>query len=194
MEDGVQSPLGTMMIDREFRDELVKRIGGRPDLYRDNTVEVLLPMARYFFPGAALVWMRLPAEKSSYDTGEETASLGVSLGRKLAVLGSTDLTHYGLNYGFSPHGGGQKALDWVREVNDSSFIEAVKSGDPELVLERAARDQSSCSPGAVLGVLGYAHKMGLGNAELRAYATSAEAEGSAEIPDSFVGYGAFAWY
>jgi AmmeMemoRadiSam system protein B len=194
MEDGVQSPLGTMMIDREFREGLLGKIGGGPDLYRDNTVEVLLPMAHYFFPDAGLVWLRLPAEKSSYDTGKEIAALGLSLGRKLTVLGSTDLTHYGLNYGFSPRGGGRKALDWVREVNDSSFIEAVKAGDPALVLEKAAADQSSCSPGAVLGVLGYARSMGLGNAELRAYATSAEAGGSAAIPDSFVGYGAFAWY
>ncbi|MDR1904228.1 MAG: AmmeMemoRadiSam system protein B [Treponema sp.] len=197
MEDGVQSPLGTMMIDREFRDLLSGRIGGSPDLYRDNTVEVLLPMVHYFFPDASLVWLRLPAEKCSYETGEEIAALSLSLGRNLAVLGSTDLTHYGLNYGFSPRGGGQKALDWVREVNDHSFIEAVKSGDPALILERAEKDRSACSAGAVMGVLGYARKMGFGNAELLAYGTSAEAGGAVsdeEIPDSFVGYGAFAWY
>jgi AmmeMemoRadiSam system protein B len=194
MEDGVQSPLGTMMIDREFRDRLLLKIGGGPDIYRDNTVEVLLPMVHYFFSGAGLVWLRLPADKHSYETGKELADLGLSLDRKLAVLGSTDLTHYGLNYGFSPQGGGQKALDWVRQVNDSSFIEAVKTGDPALVIQRAEEDQSSCSAGAVLGVLGYARRMGLGNAELLAYATSAEAGESTEIPDSFVGYGAFAWY
>ncbi|MDR2095213.1 MAG: AmmeMemoRadiSam system protein B [Treponema sp.] len=194
MEDGVQSPLGTMMMDREFRECLSGKIDGRPDIYRDNTVEVLLPMVHYFFPDAGLVWLRLPAERRSYDTGVELATLGLSLGRKLAVLGSTDLTHYGFNYGFSPRGGGQKALDWVRQVNDSSFIEAVKTGDPALVFERAEADKSACSVGAVLAVLGYARGMGLGNAELLAYATSAEAGGSTEIPDSFVGYGAFAWY
>jgi AmmeMemoRadiSam system protein B len=200
-EDGVISPLGNMVIDREFRDSLIKKTGGRSDRYHDNTVEVLIPMVHYFFPGSALVWLRFPAEKASYELGKEIAALGLELGRSLAVLGSTDLTHYGANYGFSPAGAGLKALDWVEKVNDASFIDALKAGDPETVLKRADEDKSACSAGAVLGVMGYADARGFPHAELLEYGTSAGADlepgeelSEQEIPDSFVGYGAFGWF
>ncbi|MDR0457112.1 MAG: AmmeMemoRadiSam system protein B, partial [Treponema sp.] len=111
----------------------------------------------------------------------------------IAALASTDLTHYGPSYGFTPHGIGPDALRWMREVNDRHFMDAVESGDPAAVLERAETDYSSCSAGAVLGALGFAAAQGLGPARLLEYGTSAaESEGEA-IPDSFVGYAAFAF-
>jgi AmmeMemoRadiSam system protein B len=191
-EEGVETPLGTMMMDQELRNALEGKIRWREDHYEDNTVEVFLPMARYFCPRARLLWLRFPGDMGSLAAGEILAGCAASLGRRIAVLGSTDLTHYGPNYGFSPRGGGRAALDWVREQNDRHFIDAVLSGNAEAVLERAERDFSSCSPGAVLGVLGYA--AGAGPAELWAYGTSAGSPEDRDSPDSFVGYGAFALF
>jgi len=197
MEDAVRTPFGPMRIDDELRSVLKKELNGEEDRFRDNTVEVLLPMVRFFFPQANLLWLRLPAETSSYKAGKTTARASEKLNRKINVLASTDLTHYGSNYGFSPHGSGLKALRWVREVNDANFIKAVESGKSEEVLLRAEEDSSSCSAGAVLGVMGFAEEAGLGGARLLEYATSADAGGGAqasgEIPDSFVGYAAFAF-
>jgi MEMO1 family protein len=190
MEDAVNTPLGKMTIDAELRETLCKEIKGRSDQYPDNTVEVLLPMVRFFMPKASLLWVRFPADMSSFDAGKTLAGAAKALGRNIAVLASTDLTHYGPNYGYAPKGCGPQALKWVKEVNDRKFIEAVESGDPQTVLERAESDLSSCSAGAVLGAMGYAAAINAGPARLLEYGTSADA--SAEIPDSFVGYGAFA--
>jgi AmmeMemoRadiSam system protein B len=190
-EEGVKTPLGPMMMDGELREALRGRLRWREDHYGDNTVEVFLPMARYFFPRARLLWLRFPGELRSLEAGELLAECAASLGRRIAVLGSTDLTHYGPNYDFSPRGSGRAALDWVREVNDRGFIDAVLSGKAGAVLERADRDFSSCSPGAVLGAMGYAAAVGAGSAELLAYSAGLPEE---EIPDSFVGYGAFAFF
>jgi AmmeMemoRadiSam system protein B len=189
MEDAVETPLGPMIIDSELRSALLE--GSGEDRYRDNTVEVLLPMVKYFFPNAMLVWARLPAAASSFDTGRKIALCAKSLKRKVNVLASTDLTHYGRNYGFAPHGYGAQALEWVKNENDRNFIKAVESGKPENVLERADEDQSSCSPGAVLGAMGFAKELGLGNAKLLEYGTSADIDGGG--PDSFVGYAAFSF-
>jgi AmmeMemoRadiSam system protein B len=189
MEDAVNTPLGDMIIDTKLRETLYKRIRGRPDQYPDNTVEVLLPMVRFFMPNAELLWLRLPAEMSSFDSGKALAEAAKDLGRNIVVLGSTDLTHYGPNYRYTPKGIGPKALQWVKEVNDRKFIEAVESGDPGAVLERAEADLSSCSAGAVLGALGYASAKNLNPPRLLEYSTSADA--TTEIPDSFVGYAAF---
>jgi AmmeMemoRadiSam system protein B len=191
MEDAVNTPLGRMTIDAELREILYKEIKGRSDQYPDNTVEVLLPMVRFFMPNAALLWVRLPADMSSFYSGKAIAAAAKGLGRNIAVLASTDLTHYGPNYGYAPKGLGQQALNWVKEVNDKNFIKAVEAGDPKAALEKAEADLSSCSAGAVLGAMGYASAVNAGPARLLEYGTSADAAGAA-IPDSFVGYAAFA--
>jgi AmmeMemoRadiSam system protein B len=198
-EDGAETPLGELLFDKELRDFLWKELKGREDRWEDNTVEVLLPMVKFFHPHARIVWIRLPAEESSLEAGQVIAEAGKKLGRKLTVLSSTDLTHYGPNYGFSPQGRGEAALKWVREVNDRSFIEALEAGDPVAALSRAENNKAACSAGAVLGALGFAQVLGLEQARLLAYGTSADAELSSRsgedtpAPDSFVGYAAMAW-
>jgi AmmeMemoRadiSam system protein B len=190
LEDAVKTPLGPMSIDSELRELLIQELKGREDRYRDNTVEVLLPMVRYFFPRASLIWIRLPAEIESFEAGKTIARCAQKLKRRICVAASTDLTHYGDNYGFSPRGRGEKALKWVTEVNDARFIQAVLEAGPDTVLQRAEKEFSSCSPGAVLGALGFAEVPGKG-ARLLEYSTSAARE--EECPDSFVGYAAIAF-
>jgi len=193
MEDAVRTPFGPMRIDGELRGALLKSLGGKEDRYRDNTVEVLLPMARYFFPQAEFLWLRLSAQSSSFEAGKLISREAAKLGRKVDVLASTDLTHYGVNYGFLPQGRGKAALNWVREVNDAAFIKAVEAGDSGKVLLCAERDFSACSSGAVLGAMGFAREEGLGNARLLEYSTSANVHDDEDVPDSFVGYAAMAF-
>jgi AmmeMemoRadiSam system protein B len=193
-EEGVRTPLGIMEIDREFSDEFKKQVNYKPDNYQDNTVEVLLPMVHYFFPQAKLLWLRFPADISSFDAGKLLAKTSGELGRRLVVTASTDLTHYGDNYGFCPKGFGEPALDWVKNVNDAAFINAVLEGDPSLVLKKAEKDQSACSAGAVLGALGFVSALGKSanearGAKLLEYRTSADVSEDG-IPSSFVGYAA----
>jgi len=191
MEDAAWTPLGEMPMDAGLRAALVSEIGGGEDRPGDNTVEALLPMARFFFPRASLLWMRLPADMSAFGAGEALAAAAGRLGRSVAVLASADLTHYGPGYGFAPAGLGAGALRWVREVNDRRFIEAVGSGDPAAALERAEREMSSCSAGAVAGAMGFARAVGAGPARLIEYGTSAGAEADPRGP--FVGYAALAF-
>ena len=208
-EEGVKTPLGTMRIDQKLREEFKNQISSsRPDRYQDNTVEVLLPMVHYFFPRAELLWLRFPADISSFEAGKLLAQSAGRLGRRLAVLASTDLTHYGENYGFSPRGRGKPALEWVKKVNDAAFIAAVLDHDPSRALKHAEEDFAACSAGAVLGALGFAEALGINsrgknspgantrektNARLLDYRTSADLGDENEVPDSFVGYAAISF-
>jgi AmmeMemoRadiSam system protein B len=194
MEDSCLTPLGELETDGELRDLVKESLGGEEDVWADNTVEVLLPIVKNFFPEAKLLWARFPAELSSYEAGKTLAKAALSLGRRVKVLGSTDLTHYGSGYGFSPKGFGQGALEWVKTVNDRRFIEAVLDGDPRELLTRAERERSACSAGAVLGALGFAEETAGKKrpaGELLDYRTSADVTG--DPGDSFVGYMAFCW-
>ena len=189
MEDAVKTPFGLLLIDKELRSELIKELDGAEDRYRDNTVEVLLPMVHYFFPKANILWLRLPAEIESFKTGKIISQKAAQLKRGINVLASTDLTHYGSNYGFSPKGSGADALRWVREVNDAGFIKAIESANSAEALSCAERGYAACSAGAVLGAMGFAEAENLGNLRLLEYGTSADSD-KESVPDSFVGYAA----
>jgi AmmeMemoRadiSam system protein B len=194
-EDAAAVPQGIIEMDAELGDILRAELHCETDSYQDNTVEVLLPMVKYFFPDARVVWLRLPPRKSSLDAGRVIARAAARLGRKAALLGSTDLTHYGDNYGYAPHGRGRKALDWVRDVNDAGFIGAILEDRPEDALAHAVTRFSACSAGAALACMGFAQEKRAGPAALLAYSTSADAGPSngGDAPDSFVGYAAISW-
>ena len=202
-EEAVQTPLGPMEIDTELCNAFISRLqkagdlGSSEDRYQDNTIEVLLPMVKYFFPKSKLLWLRFPADIRSVNAGKILADCAEYLYRKMLVVGSADLTHYGMNYRFSPKGSGKQALEWVKNVNDKRFIDAVLAGDTNAVLERAEREQSSCSAGAVLGVMGFAQSAGKSSSKavLVDYSTSADImiDAGEALPDSFVGYASFTW-
>ena len=60
----------------------------------------------------------------------------------ILVFGSTDLTHYGPNYGWSPKGYGPEAVKWVKEVNDKKFIDqALKLDGPGMLKTAQARPE-----------------------------------------------------
>jgi AmmeMemoRadiSam system protein B len=185
-EDEIQTPLGALKIDTELRSHLQGALDGKADMSADNTVEVLLPAVHYFFPMARLIWMRLPACMRAFEAGKIIGEKAAALQRRVAVIASTDLTHYGACYDFAAHGSGAAALQWVKEVNDKRFIEAFESGDPEEILKRARDENSACSPGAVLCALGFSQCA----AHLLGYTTSADlmCETGESPPDSFVGY------
>jgi MEMO1 family protein len=188
-EDGFQTPLGDIPADAELREAVASAIPCGVDRNADNTVEVMLPMIRFLFPSARVFWMRLGAGIASYQTGKTVAAIAGRLGRKTVAIGSTDLTHYGPNYGFQPHGGGEAALEWVRSVNDAAFLNALLEGDGQAALDRAVKDSSACSPGAAIGAMGFAAELGAASSVLLAYGTSADIAKAS----SFVGYGAVAW-
>lgn len=192
-EDAVAMPLGLFPIDVELRDALCAKLGGAEDRAVDNTVEVLLPAVRYFFPAARLVWLRLPPRLSALAAGAVITREAARLGRTAVVVGSTDLTHYGLHYDFTPKGTGDAALAWVKASNDRRFIDALLAGNAAAALNAALEHHAACSAGAALCAMGFA---GTAAPRLLDYTTSADvlrAAGETGQCDSFVGYAAMCW-
>jgi AmmeMemoRadiSam system protein B len=190
MSDGEwETPFGPFPIHQGFREELEKLPNvlfeqeGRH--YPDNSTELQLPFARYKFPEAELLPLRVPPGPASLELGRRLAAYLSATRLRAAVVASTDLTHYGDNYGFEPKGRGEAALAWVREVNDPAFIQAVEAGEGEAILAVAEERSNACSAGAVAALNEIARAEGLGFRPL-AYATSAEA--GTRDTRNFVGY------
>mgnify|MGYP005837015221 FL=1 len=189
MDDGVETPLGIMPVDVNFRNLIMEKIPCWADVYQDNTVEVQLPFLHYLYPESQLIWMRLPSNLESFAIGKTIAEIAGQQHKNVRVIGSTDLTHYGPNYDYTPHGSGEEAYLWVTQVNDAEFINSVLSMNAEAVLQKANKDFAACSVGAVLGTMGYSEEKKLKKVEKIAYGTSRDIYPS----DSFVGYTSIIW-
>lgn len=106
------------------------------------------------------------------------------LGLSIVVIGSTDLTHYGPNYGFTAKGRGKTAVDWVSKENDRRVIDAMLRMDPEAVIREGLTNDNACCCGAAAAAIAAGKAMGAEKAEQLAYATSYDKSPG----DSFVGY------
>jgi AmmeMemoRadiSam system protein B len=193
-ESAYETPLGLLSADLELLSALEAALGPkfplRPDTDVDNTVEVLLPLVASILPETRVLWLRAPSDAASIELGRALAAAAASIGRRVLCLGSTDLTHYGPNYGFSPKGRGRAAESWVRDTNDRRFIEALLALDGPEALVRGEDERSACSSGAAAAALSFALASGASRCELLAYATSLDARRD----DSFVGYAALGFF
>ncbi|MGO9308727.1 MAG: AmmeMemoRadiSam system protein B [Spirochaetia bacterium] len=183
-DDSYDTPLGELRADLPLLEALRQDVDIREDRERDNTVEVHLPLVRCLAPAVMVLGMRAPPSPAAADLGKKLAGAAAAIGRRVAVAGSTDLTHYGINYDFCPAGTGAEALRWVREVNDRRIIESMLALNVGDALERARREKSACSIGGAVAAMSFARELGTSAGDLVGYLTSSEVSAG----ESFVGY------
>ncbi len=189
MTDGAwETPFGALPIDPEVAHLLTREFpfqverGGA--FTPDNTIELQLPFIKYFFPDARIVPIGVSPNPEAPNIGKAAVRLAMESGRRLRVVGSTDLTHYGDNYGFTPKGTGPEALKWVTTKNDPEIIQALLHKTPDKVLEVARTRENACCAGAAAAALAAANAMGATQGHRMAYATSYDKSPGR----SFVGY------
>ena len=183
-DDAWETPLGPLSLATEFYKPLAQHLTLREENPGDNTIEVQLPFVKYFFPQAKVLALRAPHSNTAIELGKAVAAVARELKVSILVFGSTDLTHYGPNYGFAPKGYGPEAVKWVKEVNDKHFVEAALKLDDPGMLKIAQQDQSACSAGGAVAAGAAAKAAGAHKAALIDYYTSYDV-----MPgDSFVGY------
>ncbi len=186
MEQRWETPLGDVEMDREFAENLAKRVEMKPEspASGDNTIEIQLAMVKYFFPESKLVAIRSPSSIKAERLGDEVARLAEEKGLTILAIGSTDLTHYGPNYGFVSKGIGPSALKWVRDENDRGFIDCALRMDAKDLIKHANENDSACSAGAAASAIATCKALGTEKGHLIDYYTSYDI-----MPDeSFVGY------
>jgi len=187
-EGAWQTPFGNLPVDEELAAELAGKFSftleTAEEFTQDNTIELQLPFIRYFFEKSSILAIGVPPHPSSLEIGRAVTEIARKTGRRIKIIGSTDLTHYGHNYGFLPKGDGEQAVDWVRNDNDRRIINAMLEMDPHKVLAEARTHQNACCPGAAATAIEAARTLGSQQAAEIAYATSYDKSPG----DSFVGY------
>lgn len=189
-----ETPLGNLEIDAALSAELRESfsfVEETPlDHGTDNTVEVQLPFIKHFFPGARILPVGVAARDEAVSIGERVAEIVTKRGMEALIIGSTDLTHYGPNYGFVPKGLGDEAVRWVKESNDKRMTDLMVQMDASGILEEARMNQNACCAGAVAAAVAAVGKLGGRSGELLAYHTSYDIEPHT----SFVGYAGVVYY
>lgn len=155
--DGWETPLGRLpthraLADRIAADPLAGQLELREEPVRparsDNAVELHLPFIKHAWPDASLVMLGIGANEDALRLGRRVGELARELDEDTVFVGSTDLTHYGPNYGFAPAGLGPSSVEWARRENDPPFIDALLRGDARAALDHALEHHSACCPGA----------------------------------------------
>ncbi len=172
------TPLGEVAIDEELAGVVLSSGAAVSDSAphrAEHSIEVQVPFIQYLFAGAKILPVLVPP-------GEQAVVLGTSVGgiisadehKKIVCIGSTDLTHYGPRYGFTPMGTGAEALKWADRVNDQKFIDLALQLEPQSLLTSAAENCNACGAGAAAAAVAAAKKLGKTEGLLLAHTNSNE--------------------
>ena len=170
------TPLGDLAIDEELAAAILEET---PEWTTDDpkahsgehAIEVQLPFLKYLFPEAKFVPISVNPEPDAVPLGERIGQLLKGYPRSTVVIGSTDLTHYGDAYRFTPAGYGMRAHEWLQE-NDRRIIRLAEQMEASEIVQEAIAHSNACGPGALAATIAAAEVLGAQRGVLVEYTTS----------------------
>ena len=185
------SPAGPIAVD----DRLAERVLGYTNLISDDpyaheaehSIEVQIPFIRHSFPDAKILPLVIPPSEHASEIGEAVARTLVSYKYDAVVLASSDLTHYGKRYGFTPCGTGRDGVNWSKTVNDRRMIDLLVGLEADAVIPEAATHHNACGSGAIAAAISASKFLGADRGVLLDHTNSAETVGR-DSENNAVGY------
>ena len=178
-EGAWSTPLGAVKIDDLLAHDILAACGellaDDPQAHRgEHAIEVQLPFIKHLFPQAEFVPISVNPDTRAEDVGRCVAEVVKLSARKIVVIGSTDLTHYGEPYRFLPAGVGERARRWMSS-NDQRMIDLAVNMDAGGIVSEARENQNACGAGALAATVGAAEALGAARGHLLNYRTSFDA-------------------
>jgi AmmeMemoRadiSam system protein B len=170
------TPFGDVRIDEGLADSLLEHAGAilerdEPAHDGEHSIEVQMPFVKHFFPRAAAVPISVLPD-------DDAAKLGGLVGEFLrehnidaVVVGTTDLTHYGDPYRFTPEGYGPEAHEWMKR-NDARIVKLAADMRAEEIVPEANRSMNACGAGAMAATVAAAKALGCARGLTVEYTTS----------------------
>jgi AmmeMemoRadiSam system protein B len=174
---GWQTPMGLAEIDERLAGEILARGSGLvtddPQAHEDeHSIEVQVPLVQHFAPEAKIVPISVLPDEKAAAVGRLVGQVIRSLDADAVCLGSTDLTHYGSPYGFTPKGRGEAGIRWMRDENDRRMLDLMVALDADAVVAEAHTHTNACGAGAVAATLAAARVLGAERGHIVQYTTS----------------------
>lgn len=171
-----ETPLGRVEIDDNLAGAITAAgIGADSAAHQfEHSIEVQIPFIKHYLPAARIVPIMVPADDESHEVGALVARVCRAVGDEVLYFGSSDLTHYGPTYDFSPKGIGAAGLGWAKDHNDRRMIEAMLRMDARGVVPEAEAHWNACGAGAIAATIAACTESGAGEATLLRHTTSYE--------------------
>lgn len=189
-----ETPLGRILVDVDLeqvlRDHLDLAVSAEVH-GREHALEVQVPFIQRLCPETRIVPLTIPPDGAAAEFGRALARI-VAERPDIAVVASSDLTHYGPAYGFAPRGVGVGALDWVKRENDRRLLDCLVEKRADDVVDEAHQRRSACGAGAVAALAAFAGAVGAGPGHLLHYTTSHDVRPDRAC-ENFVGYAALTY-
>lgn len=171
-----ETPLGEIAVDEELAEKILSETPGwttdDPRAHGgEHAIEVQLPFLKHLFPKAKVVPISVSPDESAIPLGRRVGEILKDFPRATAVIGSSDLTHYGDVYQFTPVGYGTRAYRWVR-ANDARILRLAEEMKGAEIIPEAREHQNACGPGAMAATILAAQVLGARCGHLLEYTTS----------------------
>ena len=172
------TPLGEIAVDADLAQAILDAGKGHVAASArahdgEHSIEVQTPFIQVVSPSARIVPVATPPDANAVRVGEAVAQAVRADGRRIVVVASTDLTHYGMGYGVPDHGAFPDAMPWMHE-NDHRFIRRVERLEAEALCAEAAEHHNACGAGAVAAAVAACRALGAVRGRVIEYTTSAE--------------------
>lgn len=188
-----QTPGMDFEIARHLRARLIEMSGlfSVDDRFhaQEHAVEVELPLIRAAWPHAMVLPVEVPVVHQAIEIGRRAADQVLAAGLSAVYLASSDLTHYGPNYRFTPAGVGAAALDWAKD-NDRRLLQLVTDMRIEQVVPEVRSRCNACGGGAIAAMMAACREHGGASGRVLGHANSFEtlATIQPQPPTNAVGY------
>lgn len=189
-------PGGPCQVPRDLERKLTESSAGLfgvDDRFhaQEHAVEVELPLVQQAWPNAVVLPIEVPLIDSVVEIGLRTAREVIAANLRPIFLASSDLTHYGVNYGFAPAGLGLHGLQWAKE-NDRRLLDLIAAFRIDDLMPEVRQRSNACGGGAIAAMMAACREYGAAHGRLLWHANSYEtlAGVAPQSPNNAVGYAA----
>ena len=190
-EGAWETPCGAIEIDDELArmilDEAPEEVQADQTSHSsEHSIEVQIPFIQYLFPEAKIVPIMVSPSEQAVQLGRKIGGVLQKQNKAVCVLGSTDLTHYGPRFGYTPYGIGDESLSPMKE-NDRELIELATNMEATEVIREAEEHRNACGSGAIAATIAAVQELGAERGWLLEHTTSQDIMPERPASD-FVGY------
>lgn len=182
-----KTPLGTVEVDEEFSKKMEDELIFHDEAAHRNehSIEVQLPWIQKVLGDAkrtrALKFVPICINPLYFDKkncqhiGKRIAEVSKKMDRKILIVASSDFTHYGYRYGYTPFKGTKsEILNKIKEIDMEAAEYAAKIMPNRLIEVCRGKRLSVCGYGAIAAMLYAAKELGAKKGEITDYSTSYE--------------------
>ncbi len=174
--DAWATPLGPIEVDTRLRDAMASlKDFTQLDMAHqyEHSLEVQLPLMQTALNREfRIVPCLIPPHPNAHIWGESLGQLLKDWSDPVALIASTDFTHYGPNYQFSPHGDGDAGIEWAHEVNDARLLEMIREMQYQSIVAETQANKNACGGGSIAATLAACKQLGAERAFLLEHSNS----------------------